>query len=206
VPALPSWLIPLWGQFCALLPERGTYHPQRAPGGLGVDPRPRGQARRGDGLASQQRRTELRDRAFAEVAAWLDLESAVTVTTDYTADQGGDATRRLLSGAGRPTAILYDNDVMAVAGTSVAHEMGVDVPGDLSVVAGDDSVLCEIVHPPLTALSRDIMACGAHAAERLLALLDTATVADFEDDMARLITRGSTARPGSRPGQGNPKL
>jgi transposase len=28
VPALPSWLIaPLWDQFCALLPERGAYHP-----------------------------------------------------------------------------------------------------------------------------------------------------------------------------------
>jgi hypothetical protein len=28
VPALPSWLItPLWDQFCALLPDRGPYHP-----------------------------------------------------------------------------------------------------------------------------------------------------------------------------------
>jgi hypothetical protein len=28
VPVLPSWLIePLWGQFHALLPTRGTYHP-----------------------------------------------------------------------------------------------------------------------------------------------------------------------------------
>ncbi len=28
MPALPSWLItPLWDQFCALLPEQGTYHP-----------------------------------------------------------------------------------------------------------------------------------------------------------------------------------
>ena len=40
--------------------------------------------------------------------------------------------------------MIYDNDVMAVAGTSVAHEMGVDVPRDLSIVAWDDSVLCEI--------------------------------------------------------------
>jgi DNA-binding LacI/PurR family transcriptional regulator len=55
-------------------------------------------------------------------------------------------------------------------------------------------VLCEIVHPPLTALSRDIMAYGAHAADRLLELLDDAAVSDFEDDMATLVTRGSTAR------------
>jgi DNA-binding LacI/PurR family transcriptional regulator len=91
--------------------------------------------------------------------------------------------------------VIYDNDVMAVAGTSVAHEMAVDVPQDLSIVAWDDSVLCEIVHPPLTVLSRDIMAYGARAAERLLALLDGDNVGDFEDAMPQLITRGSTARP-----------
>jgi DNA-binding LacI/PurR family transcriptional regulator len=140
--------------------------------------------------------TELRGRAFDEVAARLALESAVTLTTDYTAEQGAQVTRRLLSAASRPTAILYDNDIMAVAGTSVAREMAVDVPQDLSIVAWDDSVLCEIVHPPLTALSRDIVAYGAHAAERLLELLEGATVRDLEDAMPRLVTRGSTARPG----------
>jgi DNA-binding LacI/PurR family transcriptional regulator len=139
--------------------------------------------------------TELRSRAFDEVAARLRLESAVTMATDYTAEQGAQGTRRLLSAARRPTAILYDNDVMAVAGTSVAHEMAVDVPQDLSIVAWDDSVLCEIVHPPLTALSRDIVAYGAHAAERLLDLLDGTAVRDLEDAMPRLVTRGSTARP-----------
>ena len=33
MPALPSWLItPLWDQFCALLPEQGTYHPNHPRG------------------------------------------------------------------------------------------------------------------------------------------------------------------------------
>jgi DNA-binding LacI/PurR family transcriptional regulator len=140
--------------------------------------------------------TELRSSAFDEVAGRLELDSAVTLTTDYTAEQGAQVTRRLLSAATRPTAVLYDNDVMAVAGTSVAHEMAVDVPQDLSIVAWDDSVLCEIVHPALTALKRDIVAYGAHAAERLLELLGGATVPDLEDAMPRLVARGSTAPPG----------
>ena len=139
--------------------------------------------------------TELRSQAFGEVAARLALASAVTVATDYSPEQGAQATRRLLSGSPRPSAVIYDNDVMAVAGTSVAHEMAVAVPNDLSIVAWDDSVLCEIIHPPLTVLSRDIMAYGARAAERLLALLDGESVGDFEDAMPRLIARGSTARP-----------
>jgi DNA-binding LacI/PurR family transcriptional regulator len=141
--------------------------------------------------------TELRGRAFDEVATRLALESAVTQITDYTAEQGAQVTRRLLSAPVRPTAILYDNDVMAVAGTSVAHEMAVDVPQDLSIVAWDDSVLCEIVHPALTALKRDIVAYGAHAAERLLELLGGATVRDLEDALPHLVARGSTAPPAS---------
>jgi DNA-binding LacI/PurR family transcriptional regulator len=144
---------------------------------------------------SRMLHTELRTQAFGEVADRLALASAVTVATDYSPEQGAQATRRLLSGTPPPSAVIYDNDVMAVAGTSVAHEMGVDVPRDLSIVAWDDSVLCEIVHPPLTVLSRDIMAYGARAAERLLALLDGDNVGDFEDAMPQLITRGSTARP-----------
>jgi DNA-binding LacI/PurR family transcriptional regulator len=44
-------------------------------------------------------------------------------------------------------------------------------------------------------LSRDIMAYGARAAERLLALVDGDSVRSFEDATPRLITRGSTARP-----------
>ncbi|MCT2585475.1 LacI family DNA-binding transcriptional regulator [Actinophytocola gossypii] len=138
--------------------------------------------------------TELRTQAFDEVSARLGLEST-TVTTDYTPDQGAQVTRRLLSSANPPTAIVYDNDVMAVAGVSVAHEMGVDVPGELSIMAWDDSVLCEIVHPPLTAVDRDITAYGRHVAEHLLALLDGQQVTDFESQPPRLVVRGSTARP-----------
>jgi len=149
--------------------------------------------------------TELRSEAFDQVARRLGLEWAVTVTTDYSAEEGGHTTRRLLGGATRPTAILYDNDVMAVAGLSVAHEMGVDVPRDLSIVAWDDSVLCEIVHPALTALSRDITAYGAHAAERLFELVESGTVSDFEDAMPRLATRGSTSLIGGEPETAPPR-
>lgn len=138
--------------------------------------------------------TELRTRAFEEVSTRIGLEST-TVNTDYSPDQGAQVTRRLLSAASPPTAIVYDNDVMAVAGVSVAHEMGVDVPGELSVMAWDDSVLCEIVHPPLSAVSRDIIAYGRHSAERLLASLDGNAVRDFENAPPRLVVRGSTARP-----------
>ena len=83
------------------------------------------------------------------------------VEADYNAGPGAEATRELLSGSRPPTAIVYDNDVMAVAGLSAAQRMGIRVPADLSIVSWDDSVLCEITHPALTALRRDIAEIGS---------------------------------------------
>jgi DNA-binding LacI/PurR family transcriptional regulator len=138
--------------------------------------------------------TEIRSRAFADVGQRLGVE-AVTVSSDYTGEEGARATRRLLSSAQRPTAILYDNDVMAIAGLAVAQEMGLAVPGDLSIVAWDDSALCQLTHPPLTALGRDIPAYGAHAARQLLAAIEGKKIGAYQDETAHLTPRGSTAPP-----------
>ena len=97
-----------------------------------------------------------------------------------------------------PTAIIYDNDVMAVAGLAVAHEMGLSVPADVSLVAWDDSPLCQLVHPALTALSRDIPAYGAVAARQLLAVIAGEEAASVRGDSLHLVPRGSTAAPGHR--------
>ncbi|MGC4814128.1 LacI family DNA-binding transcriptional regulator [Micromonospora sp. DT228] len=144
------------------------------------------------------RHTEIRTDAFAAVCRRLDLADAVTVWSDYTGEEGGRATRRLLSSAQRPSAVIYDNDVMAIAGLSVAQEMGLTVPGDLSIVAWDDSPLCRLVHPPLTALGRDISAYGAHAARQLLAVIGGAPVSRVQDETPQLTPRGSTAPPRGR--------
>ncbi|MBO3732475.1 LacI family DNA-binding transcriptional regulator [Glycomyces niveus] len=118
--------------------------------------------------------TAIRDEACAETAAGLDFESATMVHSDYTGEQGAQITRRLLSSANRPTAIVYDNDVMAVAGLGVAHELGLEIPEQLSLVAWDDSPLCRLTHPALTSLTRDIPAYGAKCAEVLLTLIGAA--------------------------------
>lgn len=151
------------------------------------------------GGLSDLRHTVTRARAWSGVCERLGLPLAVTESTDYSGEQGARATRRLLSAGARPTAILYDNDVMAIAGLSVAQEMGLTVPGDLSIVAFDDSPLCRLVHPPLTALSRDIPAYGQLAARQLLDLVGNGAEAcrSQQVDTARLTPRGSTARPRS---------
>lgn len=97
---------------------------------------------------------------------------ATSITTDFSDRDGATITRRVLSSRERPTAIVYDSDVMAVAGLGVALEMGVAVPGELSIVSFDDSLLARLTHPALTALSRDTQAWSAEAARLLLEVME----------------------------------
>jgi DNA-binding LacI/PurR family transcriptional regulator len=108
----------------------------------------------------------LRRDAFEAAAAVAGL-TAFSVEADYTAEHGAQATVALLGSAEPPTAILYDSDVMAAAGLGVAQRMGVSVPGGVSVISWDDSALCELMHPALTALRRDIVGAGSTAARML---------------------------------------
>jgi len=137
--------------------------------------------------------TRSRTASLEAVAAELGLDEPSTVHTDYSGEQGAAATRALLSGRPAPTAIMFDNDVMAVAGLAVAQEMNVAVPGALSIVAWDDSSLCRLVHPQLSAVSRDIEAHGAHVARSLLDLVAGRPAEGFQDAAAMLVPRGSTS-------------
>jgi DNA-binding LacI/PurR family transcriptional regulator len=115
--------------------------------------------------------------------------------TDYTGEAAARMTRQLLARPDRPTAVIYDNDVMAVAAVAVTQELGLSIPQDISLVAWEDSPLCQLVHPPLTTLHRDVMAYGTHAAQQLLAMIEDGVRRSYQDETAYLVPRGSTARP-----------
>lgn len=115
----------------------------------------------------------VRDNAFARALEESSL-TAPTVHTDFTGRDGARATRELLAENPRPTGIIYDNDVMAVAGLSVATELGIDVPGDLSLLSWEDSAFCEVTYPSITAISQDNLGLGAFAAQKMLEQLQGA--------------------------------
>ncbi len=137
--------------------------------------------------------TQIRTHAFRTAMSRHGLSEAEVIVTDYSWEDGARATRTLLARSERPTAITFDNDVMAVAALGVAREMGVAVPAELSIVAGDDSQLCELVSPAVTALTRDIVSYGANAARTLLAAIDGRSPSSFQDATAHLTPRASTA-------------
>ncbi len=135
--------------------------------------------------------TQVRTREFRQALARSGARGR-TISTDYTSAAGAEATRRFLTRAPVPTAIVYDSDIMAVAGLSTAQEMGVAVPGELAVVSFDDSILCEVVRPSLTACARDVEAYGARAARALVAVIEGEQVAFGDEEPSSLVCRGST--------------
>ncbi len=138
--------------------------------------------------------TRQRSEAFKRVTTDLGLV-ADTIETDYSAEQGTRATRKLLSLPDPPTAIVFDSDLLAVTGLGVAQGMGFSVPDDLSIVGWDDSLISQVVHPPLTAITRDITGFGVEAARHLLAAIEGEATGDVETAVGELTTRGSTGRP-----------
>jgi DNA-binding LacI/PurR family transcriptional regulator len=151
-------------------------------------------------FASTQVRTQVFKKALANGGA-----RGRVVSTDYSSSSGAAATRRLLGRTPRPTAVVFDNDIMAVAGLGVAQELGISIPADLSVVSFDDSMLCEVVRPSLTACARDIEAYGSRAASALVDVIEGRTVDWQPDEPSALVLRASSAPAAARPAPRGPR-
>ncbi|WP_336649042.1 LacI family DNA-binding transcriptional regulator [Microbacterium sp. MMO-10] len=86
---------------------------------------------------------------------------------DFTARSGRERTAELLALPEKPSAILYSNDTMAIAGLSYARAQGLVIPRDLAISGFDDDQLSAYLSPGLTSVSSDPAARG-RAAARLL--------------------------------------
>lgn len=140
--------------------------------------------------------TRMRTEVLAGLAA-RGVSSEV-ITTDFSPAAATTTMRRLLSRHDRPTAVVFDNDMMAIAGCRVAKEMRVSVPRDLSVASFDDSLVAGLVQPSITCITRDTVGLGADAAAFLLAQIDSPEILDSRvGALPQLTVRESTAAPRS---------
>jgi DNA-binding LacI/PurR family transcriptional regulator len=148
--------------------------------------------------------------AWASAMADAGLPPGPCITADFSAQDGANATSALLDLAEPPTAIVYANDLMAIAGMSTAISRGVEVPGQLSVTGFDDAPLSAYIQPALTTVRTDVVGWGRAAATELLALIDhephepvDAAGSGFNLPAPEFVIRASTAPP-SHPGHGAP--
>ncbi len=129
--------------------------------------------------------------AWQEAMAAAGLDAALLVPSDFSAAGGAAATEALLALGDPPTAIVYGNDVMAIAGMAVAQQRGLRLPDQLSVTGFDDTELARHLHPPLTTVRTDAFAWGSTAATVLLEVIDGQTAADVDLPPLPLARRGS---------------
>ena len=75
----------------------------------------------------------------------------------------------------RPTAVLCFNDMVAMGVYRAAHELSLDIPGDLSVVGFDGIDFAELFGPPLTSVNIFPEEQGRQAADILVRVIRNQT-------------------------------
>lgn len=109
--------------------------------------------------------------------------------------------RQVLARPDRPTALFCYNDRMAMGAYRAAAELGLDIPGDLSIVGFDNQELIAAnLFPGLTTVALPHYEMGAWAVETLVQLLggeaDHRALADEPTRLdCPLVIRGSVAEP-----------
>ena len=102
--------------------------------------------------------------------AGISVSDDLIVQGDFSFESGAAAARKLLGADAlkKLTAIFASNDDMAAAVISVAGQMGLDVPEQLSVCGFDDTPLARVVWPALTTVRQPIYKMGHQAAKELV--------------------------------------
>jgi DNA-binding LacI/PurR family transcriptional regulator len=135
--------------------------------------------------------TAERSAAMRETGRRLGVDVRI-VEADYSAAAGVRMARELLAADPAPTAVVFDNDVMAVAAEDYLVRSGVRVPGQVSLLARDDSALCELAVPPLSVMSIDVHEQGVTVGRAVLDVLAGAPRRDHAGPAVRILHRGST--------------
>ncbi|MEU0567365.1 LacI family DNA-binding transcriptional regulator [Nonomuraea sp. NPDC005983] len=134
----------------------------------------------------------------ALVRRGVDDPGALVVRQHYTIEGGQSATAELLRRG--VSAVVAASDYMALGAVRAVRRQGLTVPGDVSIVGHDGSMIMEFVDPPLTTVRQPIDRLAKEVARSIVALVSNREVPKGELLFSpELVVRGSTAPPrGSR--------
>src|SRR5215216_1756821 len=104
-------------------------------------------------------------------AAGISLHEDLIEIGDYTTETAVICARKLLSLPDRPTAIFAANDVSAIGVYQAARELGLQIPGDLSVIGFDNLREAASLNPTLTTINQSIEKMGTMATEMIVKLV-----------------------------------
>jgi len=129
----------------------------------------------------------------------------------YTLAGGETVMKMIASMPDRPTAVYFADPMMGVGAVRMAHELGLRIPGDISVIGFDDTELRFSVYPTLTAVCQDAQSIGFEASLHLTRMIrDGAMKLGFQKTLPTFFevhdstgpppSNGSTARGSSSNG------
>lgn len=101
-------------------------------------------------------------------------ESQVTVNRswlirgEFSSQSGYECMQKLLALPDQPSAVFACNDLLAMGAMCAAHEQGIDIPDDLSIVGFDDIQLASYTCPPLTTMAQPKQEMGEMVANMLI--------------------------------------
>lgn len=126
------------------------------------------------------------------------LDDRLVVQGYNSFESGIECARKLLRLRKPPSAIVASNDDMAAGVMLVAHEKGLEIPGDLSVAGFDDIPLARQLWPALTTVRQPMETMAGLAAELLIAQLR----GDRPDHGAHVIESTLMIRQSTGPARG----
>ena len=98
----------------------------------------------------------------------------LSVTGDYCIEMEGvcsndnQALMELLRRPDRPTAFVVGDDMLALALERVCAQMNLSIPGDISIIAFNNSLYAQLASPQLTAIDISSYSLGREAANQIL--------------------------------------
>lgn len=138
--------------------------------------------------------TRIRQEAFTQECVSRELDVA-RASGDYSRGSGARALEALAAEARRPTAVIFDSDLMALGGLDAARDLGLEVPAELSILAWDDSAQCQLSEPPLSAVSHDVQMVGMITGRQLLEEIDASQPQAVTSPEVVIVPRASTSEP-----------
>nr|WP_269448621.1 LacI family DNA-binding transcriptional regulator [Metabacillus kandeliae] len=104
--------------------------------------------------------------------AGLPYKDDYIIHEEFQEEGGKEAVLELFSLKEPPTALVVADDLMAVGVLNTLHEMGIQVPADVSVVSFNNIMLAELSRPPLTSVDIHIVQLGYEAAKNMIQMIE----------------------------------
>ncbi len=145
------------------------------------------------GLASLVH-TQRRQKALTRFGLQHGVDIIISSETDYSEQSGISETNRLLSAKLPLDAIIFDNEILALGGAQAIADHGLTMGKDILTASCEDSPICRVLTPPMTAAAREPALMGEHAAQLLLSTLEGGETKTFAENVPQIIERASSQR------------